>query len=371
MIQWTHLHSARKTPRPCPGGPWLLRFLWIPLLKNHPMEAFDIPTDFNSLFAKPPVAAIGQEGNAARHAAFAGFLILCCGIFFRPLHALLNYAMHLGHDYDQFSHTTLIPFICFVLMLLRRKKIFRCVKYDFFRGGILLITGVVGEVLIGRRMIFAGAENALSLQIAALVLCWIGGFIVFYGGQAFPAALFPLLFLFCMVPLSSALLNAPISIVRNGSSDVAFGLFALFREPVFRQGYVFTLSGVSIEVAGECSGVHSILALIIVSLLAGHLFLSSAWKKVVLVAAALPIVCLTNGVRIGALTLLALHVDPSFLTGSLHHKGGILFLGMAVLLLFGVVFLLQKVAPTVGVATNPAENQETGGRAPCGQRLCS
>jgi exosortase/archaeosortase family protein len=52
-------------------------------------------------------------------------------------------------------------------------------------------------------------------------------------------------------------------------------------------------------------------------------------------------VCVTNGLRIAALTLLAEYVDPSYLHGSLHHHGGIGFFLLALLLLFAILHLLR------------------------------
>jgi hypothetical protein len=40
--------------------------------------------------------------------------------------------------------------------------------------------------------------------------------------------------------------------------------------------------------------------------------------------------------------LLAIHVDPAFLTGSLHHKGGIVFFALGMFILLAVLWWLQK-----------------------------
>ena len=98
----------------------------------------------------------------------------------------------------------------------------------------------------------------------------------------------------------------------------------------------------SIQVAKESIGIHSTLAILIISLLAGHLYLRTAWKKIVLVLCALPIVCLTNGLRIAGLTLLAECISPRFLRGNLHHKGGMGFFVLALVLLFAVLRLLRN-----------------------------
>ncbi len=51
---------------------------------------------------------------------------------------------------------------------------------------------------------------------------------------------------------------------------------------------------------------------------------------------------LKNGIRIVSLTLLAVHVDPSFLYGKLHHEGGIIFFLLSLLLLAPLLWLLQR-----------------------------
>ena len=88
---------------------------------------------------------------------------------------------------------------------------------------------------------------------------------------------------------------------------------------------------VAIEIADECSGIRSSLALVMTVLLAGHMFLTSAWKKALLALAVIPLTIVKNGIRIVSLTLLAVHVNPSFLTGQLHHEGGIVFFVLALL----------------------------------------
>jgi exosortase len=209
----------------------------------------------------------------------------------------------------------------------------------------------------GRALPQLGADNSLSTQILALVIFWLAGFIICYGARAFRAGAFPLLFLLLTVPIPDGLLDKPITAVQYGSTEVCSLIFSLTGVPVLRNGLVFSLAYTSIEVAKECSGIHSTLAIVIMSLIAGHLFLSSLWKNVALVLFALPIVCITNGLRIAVLTLLAEYVDPSFLHGDLHRKGGVIFFLLALLLLFVILQLLRRgqdrMSPAVKSPRNP------------------
>ena len=101
-----------------------------------------------------------------------------------------------------------------------------------------------------------------------------------------------------------------------GSAEFVAFLFPFTGVPVLRDGVVFHLPGLSIEVAPECSGIRSSMALVITCVLAGHMFLKTTWKKAVLVLAVLPVTMLKNGIRIVTLSVLAVYVDRGFLESS-------------------------------------------------------
>ena len=277
-----------------------------------------------------------------RNLLFFFLAIVSLLIFQTPLRAQLHYSLQEGHGYDKYSYTMAIPFIGMALVFYERSKIFTSVQYCIRTGVILLLTAVVMNWFAERALPKLGADNSLSTQILALVIFWLAGFILCYGTRAFRAAAFPLLFLLLTVPIPDWLLDKPVTAVQYGSTEVCSLLFSLIGVPVLRHGLEFSLANTTIEVAKECSGIHSTLAIFIISLIAGHLFLPSLWKKAVLVLFALPIVCFTNGLRIAGLTLLAEYVDASFLHGSLHREGGMGFFLLALLLLFAILQLLRR-----------------------------
>jgi exosortase len=154
--------------------------------------------------------------------------------------------------------------------------------------------------------------------------------------------MFPLAFLVFMVPMPAIAIDAATRYLKVGSTELVAGLFTLTGTPYFRQGFVFTLPNLVIEIADECSGIRSSIALLLTSLLAGHTFLRSPWGRLAAVLVILPIALFKNAVRIVALSLLAIYVDSSFLTGQLHHEGGILFFLMALGLLLPIFLLVRR-----------------------------
>ena len=95
----------------------------------------------------------------------------------------------------------------------------------------------------------------------------------------------------------------------------------------------------SVEVAKECSGIRSSLALFITSVIAGHMLLKTGWKKAILSLSIFPITVMKNAARIVTLSLLGAYVDERFITQSLlHRRSGLPFFVMALALFVPVLW---------------------------------
>jgi exosortase len=266
-------------------------------------------------------------------------------VFRTPLRIILSYPIWTDNSYDKYCYTIVVPFFSLMVVFLERQRIFSNIRYSFRTGTLVLLAGIGFRLIAAQIQSRIGVDSYLFVGILGLVVFWMGGFILCYGPDAFHAAGFPLLLLLLTPPLPDFLLDKLIVTVQYGSANVGFFIFKLFGVPVLRNGLVFYLPDVAIEVEKECSGIHSTMAMLLVSLVAAHLFLVSRWKKVFLVVLAVPIVCVSNGLRIAVLTLLAQNVDRSFLFGRLHHQGGVLFFALALLLLYLILQVLRSGSP--------------------------
>jgi exosortase len=242
------------------------------------------------------------------------------------------------------SHLILIPIVTLVLIIQSRVSIFSSTRWAV-RAGIAAIAAGVAIMAVARLFPSWPDGDALSWMIAAIAILWVGGFLLCFGWPAARAAAFPLLFLAFMIPLPQALLNGATRVLKTGSAEAVAGLFTLSGTTYFRDGLMFSLPGFDIVIADECSGIRSSIALVLTSLLAGDMFLKNGWTKALLVLAALPIAVIKNGIRIVGLSLLALHVDPEYLTGQLHHEGGFVFFLLALAILGPVLHLLRRFEP--------------------------
>jgi exosortase len=273
-----------------------------------------------------------------RFPVYGLWVVLSLAVFFKPCLALLHYSM--GND--NASHIVLIPAIVAWLLYLEQKQIFENTNFDYIGGAVLSGVGIFAALFTMRAGVGWYPTDRLTGYTMALVILLIAGFTLIFGRRSAGNGRFSLLFLFLMVPLPGALLDYFTYWLQKGSAYVAEMIFDLAGVPALREGFVFHLAHLSIEVAKECSGIRSSLALLILALLVGHLFLRTFWKQAIFVVLGLVIMIVKNGIRIATLTILAQYVDPSFLFGRLHREGGIVFFVIGLLLLLPVFWLLQR-----------------------------
>lgn len=243
---------------------------------------------------------------------------------------------------DTFTHVPLIPVVSGFLIFANRQTIAARISKQWQWGLFLLLPGMLAVSAVRFQLVHLAAFNDLSLAALGVVLVWIGAFAICFGWPAFCTARFALLFLLFTVPIPEPLLSKSIHLLQVGSAQSAAALFSLFGIPYLQNGLVFSLPGVAIRVAEECSGIRSTLALLIMTVLAAHMFLRTTWKQVLVCLLAVPLSIAKNGLRIATLSALAIYVNPGFLFGKLHQYGGMFFFAAAFLPLAFLFVILEK-----------------------------
>jgi exosortase len=273
---------------------------------------------------------------ARRNAGFAFLVFFASVISWRSLLAAAVAAFH----NDQYSHILLVLPVSVTLLFLERRKVFRNMAYCL-PAGLVLFLLAMAFLWVARYPLVLGQNDTLSLRMVFFVGWCVTAFVLCYGIPAFRIAPFPLLFLFLMVPIPELVLERTIGLLQSGSTDMTFLMLKAANVPVLRKGFVLSLPGIDIEVAKECSGIRSSLMLFTVGLVLVQLFLHTAWRKGVVLLLLFPMAVAKNSVRIFTLSTLGIYVDPSFLNGDLHQKGGIVFFAVAVGALMLVIWFLR------------------------------
>ena len=256
--------------------------------------------------------------------------------------ALMQLA-HLVSQDEGYSHIAVVPLVsAWFLWKCRGRLEPSADRGSRIGAGIAFGLGVFGYAtgwLLYRNTIPA----YLSVWMLSLFCVWLGCFLLVFSLDAARKAAFPLAFLLFMVPLPDVLLQYVIRYLQEGSAALTYLIFRLLGVPVYRQGFTFMLPNLNIEIAQECSGIRSSISLLLTTLIVAQLSLTSKVNKLLLALSVVPIAVFKNALRIVSLSLLSIYVDPSFISGNLHHRGGFVFFLLALGLVFGLTELLRQI----------------------------
>jgi exosortase len=243
---------------------------------------------------------------------------------------------------DEYTYILLILPISAVLMFLERSQARTTVGWNLRFAPILL---GIALATVGGTAAFSAtlpSDAKLSLYMLALVLSWIGIFVLCFGSAASRTVAFPLLFLLGLIPFPQSFLGGVIALLQEGSAWCAHALFAACGVPVVQEGVFLTIPGLTIQVAQECSSIRSSSMLLVTTIVLVQILLRSPWRKALVVGLAIPLSIAKNGLRIFTIAMLGTKADPGYLTGRLHRQGGIVFFIIALLGIFAALAICQK-----------------------------
>jgi exosortase C (VPDSG-CTERM-specific) len=275
--------------------------------------------------------------NNPREKRFALAAAVLAVAFALPLLRLVRFAA--GDELH--SYVMLMPFVCAYLAWQEKNKLpafaapAKGIAAGFFLAGILALAGK----FVFR---FGSLADELSLTTFSFVLLLTGiGFLVF-GAAGMRVLAFPFSLFIFFVPMPDFLRDALETGLQHGSAMVAGWFFSVSDVPVLHDGLAFRLPTISLEVAQECSGIHSTMVLFITSLVAGHFFLRSPWRRAALCLFVIPLALLRNGFRVFVLGELCTHIGPQMIDSPIHHRGGPLFFALSLLPFFLLLYLLRR-----------------------------
>jgi exosortase C (VPDSG-CTERM-specific) len=284
--------------------------------------------------AAPPASA------ALRNFFTAGVALLA--VFSYPLWQTARFAL----GSELYSHILLIPFVSGYFAWLERDKL-RGPGTSVHPGWALGLLGVGGGLSAWYLLLLFSpgrtvGQDVLVLALYAFALLLAGLACLFLPRATVRAWVFPLGLLVFLAPFPVAVEHGLESFLQYNSARVAQALFQLAGMPVFRDETYFRLPGFSLEVAPECSGIHSTLALFITSIVGGRLLLRRRWTRVTLALSVLPIALLRNGFRIVVVGELCVRIGPHMINSYIHRHGGPIFFVLSLVPFSLLLFFLLK-----------------------------
>jgi exosortase C (VPDSG-CTERM-specific) len=286
----------------------------------------------------------GMEQKSPPGRNFRTTALLVTGVFALPLYELLRLSL----KSELHSHVLLIPLVSWYVWRFldspHSHPTFTPPK-GFSTGAIL--AGILGLAAVA---VYLYLRIQSGLPLTEYLWAGIVGYLMMLltvalrtiGWARLQEHKFALFFLFFFIPLPVVVTDFMSIALQHGSAEVSDWTLQMSGLPMLRDGMIFRLPGLTIQVAEECSGVRSTLVLFITSLIAGKMFLRSGWKRAVLAGLTLPLGLLRNALRITVLSWLSVNVDQDIINGPLHHQGGPIFFVISLLPLFGLLWYFKR-----------------------------
>ncbi len=297
-----------------------------------PQDARDAPAH------EPSGSPLPDTKSRAHLIGFGICVAVLIAAFIRPLIGLAVYAAHSNLN----SHILLVPFVTAYLLHIRRDPL----STRFKSSPLWAIAPLIVALLSLSAAFVWDTELSRNDHFTLLALSFLGflvaaGFL-FLGRAWMWSAAFSVFFLIFMIPMPDAMANALETASKFASADAASFFFNLTGTPVLRDGLVFQLPNIAIQVAQECSGIRSSWVLFITSLLAANLFLQSPWRRAALVVFVIPLGIIRNGFRVFVIGTLCIRYGPQMIHSIIHRRGGPFFFALSLIPLFLLLWWLRR-----------------------------
>ncbi|MNM25903.1 Transmembrane exosortase [compost metagenome] len=285
--------------------------------------------------AAPLPAGAGQAALPALLLALAAIVLL--------YHATFWSMLELWARSQTFAHGFLIVPISAWLAWRRRARLAALPQRPSAPGLLLL-------AVLGLAWLLADAANVQVVEQYAATAMLPACVLAVLGWPAVRLLAFPLAYLFLAVPFGEVFLEPLIDFTASFTVTA----LQLTGVPVFRDGSNFSLPTGNWSVVEACSGLRYLIAALALGALFAHLQCHSARRRLAVMAAALLVPILANGVRAYLIVMLGHLSNMRLAVGVDHLIYGWLFFGLVALLLFWLAARWRERPPPRVVPVAPA-----------------
>ena len=256
------------------------------------------------------VGALSRRASSARWLQLGTLAIVA--VLYAPAMAEMVYVWRT----DTYAgHGMFVPLFSALIVWIERGRL-RAAAGPGNPMGLVVILGAVGLLVLGS---FGASLLVMGLSVAV----GIAGLVIWsFGVSCLRAAVFPVAFLFMMVPLPRTVVAAVTLKVQLFAAAFATAAVRLLDVPVYQTGVVIELPSTTLQVAEACNGLRFLMALLVLTAAFAQVTQRSVSRKIVLVASAIPIAIFANATRVAAIVLGVHYVGPEAASGTIHHMIG-------------------------------------------------
>ena len=280
------------------------------------------------------MAGAGVPSAAARRVgapALAALVALLLGVVYRGTLASL---WTVWSTNDNYSHGPLVPLVSLGLVALRREALRARPRRGDARGLALVALACAMQVL-GLR------ADVLALQGWSVIAMLFGLSLTLLGGPLTRALALPIGYLAFMLTFPPFVMNRLSFALKEVTVRVAAQAAAWLGVTLQRSGMTLWVTGGALEIDNPCSGLRSLLAMLATGVLLAALLRGGAWRRVLLVALAVPLAMAGNALRITLLVVTAHYAGIRRAVGLFHDVSGYLTYGLSLAGLLVVFALLR------------------------------
>jgi exosortase len=219
-----------------------------------------------------------------------------------------------------YEHGVLFPFVILGLIIYRFRDLREAAAKD--TGSFLgLIAVFIGAAL------YVIAYRTFQPRIAAgglPFLLW-GGCYFLWGWKVAKILIFPLFFFWLAVPLPSfQQATTHLQLIATSMAHHGSGLFGV--DTYVKGTTILPVHGdwKPLDIATGCSGIRSLMALLMISAAWAYVAKIRLWQKVVLFLMALPLAIIGNALRVTSIFVIAEYGDEKWAAGTWHDWSGLL-----------------------------------------------
>lgn len=253
---------------------------------------------------------------------------------------------------DDYSAGQLVPIVALFLVWMERKRLGQCSLKPGWRSGVILL------VLAQAARVYGLVFMYESIERYALVPTIMGLVLMVAGWQVFRTLWWIMALVFLMFPLPGRVHNLVSGPLQGMATSGAVFLLEVFGVNVGQQGNVINMSGAaSLAVAEACSGLRMLTAFVVVAAFIAYMVRRSAGQKLIVVLSSVPIAVICNIVRIFLTACFMLFVGGEFAQTFFHDFAGFVMMPVAVLLIFGELWLLDRLVASESESTAEEDSE--------------
>jgi len=192
---------------------------------------------------------------------------------------------------------------------------------------------------------FGRSQRILSAQTLSALFALSAMVLLLRGRKQLAAAWFPLFFMFFLVPLPAAMVDAITQPLKLAVSSVATSVLFSVGYPIARTGVILQIGQYQLLVADACAGLHTLFSLEAMGLLYLNVVRhSSLFRNVLLAILIVPISFAANVIRVMVLALITYHFGDEAGQGFLHGFAGLVLFMTALMFIIGTDSGLRWIA---------------------------